>query len=68
MLERDLYCAACDAVMLFEAPPCDDDHPDECPELVCTGCGSAVLIAPVTVHVLLRTPGGQVAPHQRRAA
>ena len=36
-------CAECRSVCSFEAPPCSDDHAD-CPELVCTECGSAVLL------------------------
>jgi hypothetical protein len=43
--DRELYCATCEGVVLFEAPPCVDDHGADCPELSCTGCGSAVLIA-----------------------
>ncbi|WP_433312422.1 hypothetical protein [Micromonospora chersina] len=45
MSDRELYCDGCDGVVLFEAPPCVDGHDVDCPELVCTGCGAAVLIA-----------------------
>ncbi|MFF4890666.1 hypothetical protein [Micromonospora chersina] len=45
MSDRELYCDGCDDVVLFEAPPCVDGHGADCPELVCTGCGAAVLIA-----------------------
>ncbi|MFG2167558.1 hypothetical protein [Micromonospora chersina] len=45
MSDRELYCDGCEGVVLFEAPPCVDGHDADCPELVCTGCGAAVLIA-----------------------
>ncbi len=69
MSERELRCVICDGDMLFEVPPCEDGH-DECPELVCTRCGMAEVVAPVVVHLWL-TPKGRprwVAPQQRRAA
>ncbi|MEU9825818.1 hypothetical protein [Micromonospora chersina] len=47
MSDRELYCDGCEGVVLFEAPPCVDGHDADCPELVCTGCGAAVLIATV---------------------
>nr|WP_296069679.1 hypothetical protein [uncultured Actinoplanes sp.] len=69
MSERELRCAICDGDMLFEVPPCPDGH-DECPELVCTRCGAAEVVAPIVVHMWF--PGqnkrGWVAPQQRRAA
>ncbi len=70
MYERELRCVVCDGDMLFEVPPCADGH-DDCPELVCTRCGAAEVVAPIVVHLSWR-PGaprpGQVAPQQRRAA
>ncbi|BCL13055.1 hypothetical protein [Micromonospora sagamiensis] len=45
MSERELYCDSCQGVQLFEVPPCEDGHEADCPELTCTGCGAAVLIA-----------------------
>lgn len=41
---RELHCGTCGDDMPFEAPPCADGHGAECPELACTGCGSAVLL------------------------
>jgi hypothetical protein len=65
---RELYCATCRTETTFEAPPCEDVH-DDCPELLCTGCGGAIVIAPVTVvRAWLRPRNGHIAPHQRRAA
>jgi hypothetical protein len=69
--EREWRCISCDGEMLFEAPPCVDGH-DECPELVCTGCGTAEVLAPVTLRYWIRGSGTarakRIAPHQRRAA
>ncbi|MEJ3745287.1 hypothetical protein WEI85_18585 [Actinomycetes bacterium KLBMP 9797] len=66
---RQLHCATCEAEMLFEAPPCADGHGDDCPELLCTGCGTAILLAPVIeVRAWLRSRSGSVAPRQRHAA
>ncbi|GIF21078.1 hypothetical protein BJ973_005469 [Actinoplanes tereljensis] len=64
MSERELRCVICDGDMMFEVPPCPDGH-DECPELVCTRCGAAEVVAPIVVHLWGKRP--QV-PHQRRAA
>ncbi|MCX4470916.1 hypothetical protein C5N14_16255 [Micromonospora sp. MW-13] len=48
MSDRELYCDTCGGVQPFEAPPCADGHGADCPELACTGCGAAVLIATFT--------------------
>lgn len=68
---RQLHCATCEADMEFEVPRCADGHGADCPELVCTGCGTAVLIAPLPVR--LWTPARlarrqRVTPHRRHAA
>jgi hypothetical protein len=52
--------------MVFEVPPCEDGH-DDCPELICTGCGTAVVTVPIVLRVW-RPRGSRVAPQQRRAA
>jgi hypothetical protein len=67
--ERELRCVICDGDMLFEVPPCDEGH-EECPELVCTRCGMAEVVAPIVVHYYRPAPGmpRRVAPQQRRAA
>jgi hypothetical protein len=67
---RQLYCATCEAEMEFEVPRCVDGHGDDCPELVCTGCGTAVFSAPLTGQWpparVARRP--RVSPHRRHAA
>jgi hypothetical protein len=66
--ERELRCAICDGDMLFEVPPCADGH-DDCPELVCTRCGMAEVVAPIVVHLWPTSTGSHLRlPHQRRAA
>jgi hypothetical protein len=66
--DRELRCIICDTEMPFETPPCADGHEEECPELLCTRCGAAEIVAPVTIRVLLSPGGSRVAPQQRRAA
>ncbi|MFI5895992.1 hypothetical protein ACIA5D_38430 [Actinoplanes sp. NPDC051513] len=70
MSERELRCVICDGDMMFEAPPCADGHDDDCPELVCTRCGAAEVIAPIVVHLWWtpQSPRKRIAPQQRRAA
>jgi hypothetical protein len=68
--ERELRCPACEGEMVFEVPPCADGH-DDCPELVCSGCGAAEVLAPVTLRYWFRGTGARsnrIAPLQRRAA
>jgi hypothetical protein len=43
--EREMHCDTCGDVQPFETPPCVDGHGVDCPELICTGCGAAVMIA-----------------------
>jgi hypothetical protein len=57
--EEELTCAVCRTELPL-APSGDDD-------LVCEGCGAALVIAPMTVWLRSSRKGG-VAPEQRRAA
>lgn len=68
MSDREMFCATCRTEMLFVVPPCADGHDEDCPELACTGCGTAVFVAPLVIRAWLRPRGARVAPHQRRAA
>ena len=36
-------CVVCGDEQPFESPPCADGHEQDCPELVCTRCGFAVV-------------------------
>ncbi|MFC8847647.1 MULTISPECIES: hypothetical protein [unclassified Micromonospora] len=51
----------------FEVPPCADGHGADCPELVCTGCGTALLIATFTFPAT-RLATRPAHPSRRRAA
>ena len=71
MSDRELRCVICDGDMMFEVPPCGDGHEENCPELVCTRCGAAEVVAPIVVHLWWNPQNGprkRVAPQQRRAA
>ena len=37
-------CTTCRADVVFEQPECLDGHDGDCPELVCVGCGDALLV------------------------
>jgi hypothetical protein len=68
-----MHCRTCDAVRVFEQLPYaeGDNHDDDadCQEWLCTACGEAFLVAPLSVlAVHVRTSQGGVAPQQRRAA
>jgi hypothetical protein len=41
-----LHCPICRQESLVETPPCPDGHGDDCPERLCTACGSVLSIAP----------------------
>ena len=51
------HCSSCGEEREFEAPPCDDGHGCDCPELVCLVCGEALvtdtppLISPLPAFV-----------------
>lgn len=42
------WCSQCRADQPFEVPPCAEGHGADCPDLACTGCGSAVVAGWVT--------------------
>ncbi|MER7332024.1 MULTISPECIES: hypothetical protein [unclassified Micromonospora] len=68
MSERELYCDTCEGVQPFEAPPCVDGHGADCPELACTGCGEAVLVATFAFRApRLAQRRRQPSPHRRAA-
>ena len=56
LLER--YCAGCADITTHEVPLCPDGHDSDCPELVCTDCGAAVLAGVVGAGVLRAGVGG----------
>jgi hypothetical protein len=42
VLER--WCGGCERETLFEVPPCEDGHGDDCLDLACVACGTAVVV------------------------
>ncbi|SCL16404.1 hypothetical protein GA0070616_1009 [Micromonospora nigra] len=68
MSERELHCDTCEGVQPFEAPPCVDDHGADCPELICTRCGTAVLIATFAFGAARMAARRRRPPVHRRAA
>jgi hypothetical protein len=67
MLVRELHCETCDGMRAFEMPPCADGHGPDCPELLCTGCGTAIVVAPYA-PLSRATPPARRALHPRHAA
>ncbi|KAB2349605.1 hypothetical protein [Actinomadura rudentiformis] len=65
-----MYCSTCGDERLFEQPPCEDGHGAECPERICTECGTAMLIGlPVASPATLEHAGANDAssPAERAA-
>ncbi|MEU1683076.1 hypothetical protein ABZ422_28855 [Micromonospora zamorensis] len=69
MSHRELYCDVCEGVAPFEVPPCVDGHGADCPELICTGCGAAVvLVTAIAVPVTQLAGSRRRQPTRRHAA
>jgi transposase-like protein len=45
------YCPGCRADRVVEQPPCLDGHED-CPEWVCTECGTAIVFGWLTADIV----------------
>ncbi|GAA2328025.1 hypothetical protein [Dactylosporangium salmoneum] len=62
-----LHCDTCGRVRTFERPPRPAHPAANRPDLACTGCGTAVAVAPVILlmdrrpRVLLRRPSRRAA-------
>ncbi|MFG2002750.1 hypothetical protein ACGFNU_26680 [Spirillospora sp. NPDC048911] len=58
-----MYCSTCGDERLFEQPPCQDGHGADCPERMCTDCGTAMLIGlPVPSPATLESAAKHDAP------
>ncbi|MEV4197687.1 hypothetical protein [Micromonospora globbae] len=68
MSARELHCDVCEGVQPFEAPPCADGHGADCPELICTRCGTALLIATFAFPAPRLAATTRPRPPARRAA
>lgn len=60
------HCSTCGEERLFEQPPCGDGHGADCPERACTGCGSAILVAPFDETAAASIPDAAVAAGRPR--
>ncbi len=58
-------CPSCGDQRPFEAPPCQDGHGADCPELACVDCGTAVLLG-LPVPVRRSRPPGHARPDGAR--
>ena len=47
MERAEWLCPICGDVRSFEQPPCIDGHGADCPDYICTKCGSAVFAGAV---------------------
>jgi hypothetical protein len=45
------HCPGCRAERVVEQPPCMDGH-DDCPEWVCTECGTAIVFGWLTADIV----------------
>lgn len=45
------WCSTCSSKQLFEQPPCEDGHGDDCLDLACVTCGTALVLG------LISAPG-----------
>jgi hypothetical protein len=48
------YCPGCRADRVVEQPPCLDGHAD-CPERMCTECGTAIVFGWLTADIVSPT-------------
>jgi hypothetical protein len=49
------WCSDCSDVTVFEMPPCEDGHGDDCLDLVCVDCGCAVVVGHASDVVLVES-------------
>ena len=45
---RSRWCAGCGDEQVFEVPPCEDGHGEDCLDLACVACGFAIVTRPCT--------------------
>ena len=38
------WCAPCEGEQVFEVPPCEDGHGQDCLDLACVECGHAIVV------------------------
>ncbi|GAA2528961.1 hypothetical protein [Pilimelia columellifera] len=67
MSDEELFCAVCGIDATARTPDAVLDADIDNPELLCSGCGTAILVAPVVVWAFNRTDTVWSAPQQRIA-
>ena len=50
------WCGDCRDDRVFEVPPCEDGHGDDCLDLACVDCGSAVVVGIMGLEAPLVLP------------
>ncbi len=48
------WCSTCAGKQLFAQPPCEDGHGDDCLDLACVTCGSALVLGLVETAPAMR--------------
>ena len=48
----ELHCDTCARQRIFEQPACTDHPRETCPDRACTGCGAAIVVAPVILLMI----------------
>jgi len=48
------WCAPCASEQLFEVPPCEDGHGEECLDLCCVRCGHAIVVGVLATDAEVR--------------
>jgi hypothetical protein len=54
--ETLVHCPTCVRYRPVEPPPCADGHGADCPERLCTACGTALLVGPAPERALGERP------------
>lgn len=44
------WCASCADERVFEVPPCEDGHGEDCLDLACVECGHAISVGLLLVQ------------------
>lgn len=44
------WCIDCEGETVFELPPCEDGHGEDCLDLACVECGFAIVVGVLVDH------------------
>jgi len=48
------WCSGCATETMFEVPPCEDGHGEDCLDLACLDCGLAIVLRDLTADEPVR--------------